>query len=110
MAPHQMAVLGGHVVAQEGRALGEAHPGVLRDQVFQEEGHAGEWAIGERTPGRLAGQVVHGGDDGVEGRVQALNTLDGGVYQLDGLDFLAPDEAGLGGGVEIGEVAHGAGS
>jgi hypothetical protein len=40
-------------------------------------------------------------------RVQALDSLDGGVNELDGLDLLAPHELGLSRAVEKGDVIHG---
>src|SRR3989304_4234017 len=50
---------------------------------------------GQGAGGGLAGEVVHGCDDGVEGGVQPLYALDGGVHKLDGLDLLAPYQFGL---------------
>lgn len=85
----------GHVVAQETRALGEAHAFVLDGEIFENERNTGERAVRRTGLRRGARRLEHLGHNGVEARVEPLDALDGGVDELDGAHFSGRDERRL---------------
>jgi hypothetical protein len=105
-----MAVLGGHEpdLAQVARP---AVVGVARREaveVLEHEGHAAQRSVGQLALGRLERLLEGGVDDGVHVAVHPLGPLDGRLDQLHRAGLATPDELGLCGGVEPGQVVtHG---
>jgi len=107
--PHdQFLVVAGDQVAEEGRALGEPHPGPLHRQVLEQERHPGEGAAAD-LPGGVQGQVEGWRHHRVEGRVQPLDAVDRRLDQLDRGHLAAPRQLGLGRRVQPLQLASQAG-
>ena len=86
-------------------ALVKGVPGGLGEQVLQQIGDAAKVAcrqVGRHRIGtRLLEALV---DDRVEPRVELLDARDGLVDELEGADLAAPDQLGLGGRVQPGQL------
>ena len=89
------------------RAARLARAGERRAEVLQQERHARQRALGERTSGGLPGPLVQRRHDGVEPRVQRLDSLDRGVDELERRNLAAPDQVRLAEGVETAELGGG---
>jgi len=81
-AAHQFAIVGPGDAAQRLRAVARRVAGDGGEQVLEQERHACERAIGQRSGGRPASRLIHAVDDGVEGRVEAVGAGDGRFKQL----------------------------
>ena len=94
IAAYQFAVMGGHLVHEEGAAGHGGNPCIGRPQVLEQERHPGEGTIGQATFNGSPGLVVHLAVDGVQHRVQPFNPLNGSVEQFGGSRLLAPHQLG----------------
>ena len=82
MAPDDFAVVGSWTVPQQCAPIRCGHARVGRADIFQEERHARERALGNAVPGPLAGHFEHRRDDRVEIR-GPLDRLDDCIDEFD---------------------------
>ena len=102
--PHdELGVERRDVVLQEHRALGETNPGDLDDEVFHEIRNAAERSA-PTGPGLGERALEHRRDDRVQDRIQLLDRGDRRFDQVERARVAAPDQLGLRGGVECGEL------
>src|SRR5690242_21245691 len=75
-------------------------------QVLEQDGHTAERPGGQVPVGLLPGRVEPGPDDGVKLRVNRLNAGDRRLGEFLRAYLSAPDEVGLGRGVQPSHVGH----
>src|SRR5207248_201051 len=89
---HQLAVPRRRVAGEEAAPVGRTGAGIRREQVLEQEGHAGERPVGQRSRRLLPPAIVKLEDHRVEARIRRLDALDGRLHQLGGPHLLAPDQ------------------
>ena len=94
VAADQFAVAHRLVVAQGAAAHGHARAGDAWAEVFDQERHAGEGALGQAGPGGGTGALVHAGNDGIERRIEPVGMRDRFVEQFARAHLLAAHEIG----------------
>jgi hypothetical protein len=63
-------------------AVADSLTGIGGEEVLDQEGHAAERTVGQVAVGGLTCMLEPADHDGVEGRVDALDAVDGGFEQL----------------------------
>ena len=112
---HHGGVLVGHVLGEQAGAAGGAH-GARRELVLHRERHAMQRsqrraALHRRLgpAGGLAGGLGSDRDVGAQPPVEAVDTLEVGVDQLDRRDLPGAHQLGQAGGAQEDVEAHGPG-
>jgi hypothetical protein len=81
----------GDVTLKQCAAFAEGDAGHLGDEIFHQERHAGEGALGHRGSRLFAGALEHARDDGVQLAVDRFAAPDRLVDEFDRLDRAAAD-------------------
>ena len=83
---------------------------IARAEVLEQKRHSAKWAVGNRAASLVECALIALIDDGVELRIQALDSIDRGLHEFHRFRVAAPHHFCLRGCVEFREFIHDAGS
>ncbi len=92
VACNDFTVCLGNVLFQRLRPACQRNPGIFAEQVFQQEGNAGQGTTFGNMHDGFSRQIIHRLNDGINGWIQRFDTLDGRFTKLGRFDFFFPHQ------------------